>query len=293
MKVLFLLQSTTGNTAVITEAASRILKLSGIETQIVNIVKHALPESYEEFDALFICSSVMYFRPLIQMEKVLANMPAIEGKPVFALATCAGGPGGFFDIIDDILRNKGTELTGSFYTLAPSNWPLHLHIATKIPGQSIGDFLSLKFPSFRPLLGFPWPGSCTPSIKDADKLEEWVSAAGTFLKSSTSDGVPKVKTSLLMSALGKMTTHSQIEKGMDLFIDHVKCTKCGLCVKNCPAKIIAQNDLKEVPHFKSGCHGCYTCYNICPAAAIGQKYARGPGSQYHGPSPEMKSVFLS
>ena len=49
-------------------------------------------------------------------------------------------------------------------------------------------------------------------------------------------------------------------------IDMETCTKCGLCVKNCPMKNLEKIDGKIV-HQKR-CTMCYRCMNHCPVQAI-------------------------
>ena len=54
-------------------------------------------------------------------------------------------------------------------------------------------------------------------------------------------------------------------------VDEARCTKCGLCVKDCPAEII-EREGKAVPHIKAGqeesCLQCQHCLAICPGGAI-------------------------
>ena len=47
------------------------------------------------------------------------------------------------------------------------------------------------------------------------------------------------------------------------------CSKCGLCVKNCPADAIKQEEDKTVPYIlKSQCLVCGKCEALCPTKAI-------------------------
>lgn len=48
-------------------------------------------------------------------------------------------------------------------------------------------------------------------------------------------------------------------------IDRSKCTKCGLCVGNCPSGALTMPDY---PTYKKPCAACYGCINICPTDAI-------------------------
>lgn len=58
---------------------------------------------------------------------------------------------------------------------------------------------------------------------------------------------------------------------LNLTIDPNKCTRCGLCVRDCPARIIKQEGL-YVPHIGSDqeplCYQCQHCLAVCPTAAL-------------------------
>jgi MinD superfamily P-loop ATPase len=47
-----------------------------------------------------------------------------------------------------------------------------------------------------------------------------------------------------------------------------KCTKCGLCVKNCRSNAIFQAPGKYPKFFHELCSSCGLCWNICPQQAI-------------------------
>ena len=44
------------------------------------------------------------------------------------------------------------------------------------------------------------------------------------------------------------------------------CIGCGLCARDCPAKVIAMKE--DRPVWSDGCFQCLRCINACPAAAI-------------------------
>lgn len=56
------------------------------------------------------------------------------------------------------------------------------------------------------------------------------------------------------------------------------CIKCGLCVKNCPANAIKQEDKQTVPFiYKSECIVCGKCEEVCPSKVI--SYDKGQSTQ--------------
>lgn len=56
---------------------------------------------------------------------------------------------------------------------------------------------------------------------------------------------------------------------LDFKIDNEKCTKCGLCVAECPVRII---EMEEVPFIREekekNCIKCQHCFAVCPTGAI-------------------------
>lgn len=56
---------------------------------------------------------------------------------------------------------------------------------------------------------------------------------------------------------------------LDFKIDNEKCTKCGLCVAECPVRII---EMEEIPFIREekekNCIKCQHCFAVCPTAAI-------------------------
>jgi NAD-dependent dihydropyrimidine dehydrogenase PreA subunit len=51
-----------------------------------------------------------------------------------------------------------------------------------------------------------------------------------------------------------------------LGVDRASCSRCMVCIKNCPTGSIRLKGDKFV--FSSGCTACMRCYNFCPTGAI-------------------------
>jgi uncharacterized Fe-S center protein len=73
------------------------------------------------------------------------------------------------------------------------------------------------------------------------------------------------------SRAGKLEQHSDFQPK----VDADKCTRCGLCVKYCPANAIIQSgdDAAEVDLEK--CIGCGECFTVCRFGAISFSWASG------------------
>ena len=49
-------------------------------------------------------------------------------------------------------------------------------------------------------------------------------------------------------------------------VDRSKCTRCGACVRQCPAGCL---EMQDVPAIGAGeCAGCHACQEICPSGAM-------------------------
>lgn len=81
-----------------------------------------------------------------------------------------------------------------------------------------------------------------------------------------------------------------VENGFQkLSIDEKRCTKCMLCVNNCPVGAIASKEGKLV--ITSKCVACMRCYNNCPTYAVlhGDQFA-DPQKYQRYKGPVFKSV---
>lgn len=58
---------------------------------------------------------------------------------------------------------------------------------------------------------------------------------------------------------------------LDFTVNHQSCTRCGLCVADCPARIITMPDdgfPVITPENEASCYRCQHCLAICPTAAV-------------------------
>ena len=76
--------------------------------------------------------------------------------------------------------------------------------------------------------------------------------------------------------IGNATKHF----GESKFKVSVTCTKCGICVKVCPAGNIK---MSESVMFDNNCETCFACVNLCPAHAIYSKESMLKRRQYRNP----------
>ena len=58
---------------------------------------------------------------------------------------------------------------------------------------------------------------------------------------------------------------------LDFFVNAERCTRCGLCVADCPARIIAMRDdsfPKIAAEKEAACYRCQHCLAVCPPGAV-------------------------
>lgn len=57
---------------------------------------------------------------------------------------------------------------------------------------------------------------------------------------------------------------------LDFIVNQQKCTNCGSCVGDCPARIISKEDSIPfiTPENEAGCYRCQHCFTVCPTGAV-------------------------
>ena len=78
---------------------------------------------------------------------------------------------------------------------------------------------------------------------------------------------------------------------LSISIDKDRCTKCGICLKNCPTVNFKWAESKDLIETTDSCVYCLRCYNFCPSNAImvGKRYANPDKyNRYHGPTKGFK-----
>jgi len=89
------------------------------------------------------------------------------------------------------------------------------------------------------------------------------------VKEGTVQAVPGAEAAAVtFEELKPMLRPEGVHRGV-MKVDPDKCTKCGLCILNCPFKCYEQDE-NEIPRMKEG-HVCFSCFNcsvVCKSNAI-------------------------
>ena len=87
--------------------------------------------------------------------------------------------------------------------------------------------------------------------------------------------------------------HSQYREAGTVTVDAATCTRCGACVKICPADVLVMTDdgVKVSPASRFGCIACGHCMMVCPEGAVAVR-GRGvsPDDLCPLPSPEERAT---
>jgi len=75
--------------------------------------------------------------------------------------------------------------------------------------------------------------------------------------------------------------------GKTKFMLTADCTKCGTCVRVCPAGNIKMNDKIA---FDENCENCFACVNLCPTHAIYSNKAMLKRRQYRNPAVTIDEI---
>jgi ferredoxin/ribosomal protein S18 acetylase RimI-like enzyme len=233
----------TGNSLLTAQAAAEALKQEGLPVRLRSM--DAPCPALDEGTALGLAFPVACFTTYPAVWRFIASLPAGDGRETFAIGTCGGFPGGMQGPLGRVLRKKGYNPIAAKFLVMPGNYG-----NKKLPVEK-------------------------NALRVERALLEARAFAGGLLRGQTewSDGIPLL--SSLMYRLG------QTRKPWDFFYrlfpiaaDPEKCTRCGRCVKDCPAqaitiKTVTTEAITTTPVVEPKlCESCQRCVGFCPADAL-------------------------
>ncbi|MBT9175847.1 MAG: hypothetical protein DDT20_00147 [Firmicutes bacterium] len=204
----------------------------------------------------------------LPMQRFIAEIEVRPVKPTFVFCTQWMWSGDGASLGASMLRARGLEVRWGEHFHMPSNvsvpvlpWPLH----TDSPAAKAKY---LRHSSFR-----------------VQRLAEYIAQSRPFYR-----GFNKLSTlaGLLQRAPYRRHMHKYRD---DLVPDPATCTRCGVCVKLCPADNlrVCKNEI----HTAGRCVLCLRCYSFCPESAMlyrGKKHRFGP--PFRGPVREFDPYVL-
>jgi len=204
-----------------------------------------------------------YYAPPRSMIDTISKIPLGNGRESFVLMTYAGMIGKAVKGLKEEVEQRGYKVITSHFVAMPESYPPMRKKGIKKEDNPKDPELE-RFQQFIRELG---DLIVTKELKGkVDQKKNKIGLFNTF--------VPyKIRTDKL-KGMGK--------KKVDLDL----CTRCSICMKNCPYNAISMND---GPIFdEKTCHACFGCYNKCPVGAITSEKVKTSDHKYPGPSERLK-----
>lgn len=246
MQGLIVYFSQQGATEKIAKAIANSIESRGINVDLFNL-KEKNPPKIDNYDFIGIGSPTYYFRPPFIVTDYLKNLPDIKGKKFFVFVLHGAYKGKTGNVIRKILRKKGGEEVGYFFC----------------KGADI-VYLYLKE-------GYLYSPD-SPTEKDVREAEKFGQEVVDFLKDNKKYKIPPFDpdVSSFVFRLERFLSNQWLVKNFYsrfFKVDRKKCTRCGLCIKNCPTKNI-KKDKEGYPVWGRNCLSCLMCEMNCPKEAI-------------------------
>jgi Pyruvate/2-oxoacid:ferredoxin oxidoreductase delta subunit len=270
---------------------------AGHNCRLHDIVEKPRPPGLGKVGLLGIACPTMYFRPTFAMAEFVARLPAPKRPtPTFLLATAGGEPGAHFFLLAEQLAPKGFVVLGAHWVIFPESWPPHRALAQRLAaGAGYGEDLCRRYPALRPWLSLAWPEVGVPNAGDRERVRRFVGQMLGKASGFIPEAAPAVRDLHRplpgFDLLGRMVTLDMAGRFTAPRVVAERCSRCGACVKLCPARCISRQSREALPVFGPGCTGCWSCFQHCPERAIAGWKADPAAGQYPGPSQELREMF--
>lgn len=253
MQVCIIYFSQTGNTQKVAVAIQEQVAESAGNCALLRL-EEADPAICSDYDLVGFGLPAFYFREPINATHFFRKMPdqSNDGrsKPFFFFVTHGGTPGDVYSRIDRLAHSRGLETIGFFQCLGVDTYP--------------------PFADRKPLTAFGHPDQ-NDLLQAKAFAKDMVHKAGVYLNHGDLKR-PKIPGNWFTKTVAEFFNERKIRFRMRhqmlpaKKIRESKCTRCGLCVENCPQGIISLSPFPVID--ESNCIACYHCQRICPENAI-------------------------
>lgn len=253
MRVGMVYFSQTGNTQKIAEVIQEQVAETAGDCALLRL-EEADPAIFSNYDLVGLGLPAFYFREPINVAHFFNDLPdqgsAGRPKPFFFFVTHGGTPGDVYSRIDRLAVSRGLKTLGFFQCLGVDTYP--------------------PFADRKPLTACGHPDQ-NDLLQARIFAKDVIHKAGAYLSRGELNK-PKIPGNWFTKTVAGFFSERKIRLGMRQHllpaknIRPEKCTKCGLCVENCPQGIIGLNPYPVIEESK--CIACYHCQRICPAGAI-------------------------
>ncbi|MCB5230174.1 MAG: EFR1 family ferrodoxin [Candidatus Cloacimonas sp.] len=257
-RVDFYYFSSTGNTILLVEQMKSIFESRSLEVQC-HCIPNVKPEAIDiRNTTIGIAFPVAYFSSYPFVWRFLKRMPIAKGVDAFVVNSSRQHSGTIRRQLYDLLAKKGYKPIG------------------------IGEIPMPSSANFQPY---------DEEIYE-DSVQEGVLRAEMFALSllDNSSVWPSENMMSKLTELFKLRKLAWrfLNRDFKLVIDTMKCIRCGICYKLCPADNI---EMEHYPEYLDKCQHCFRCVSYCPADAI--KFKDKEKFYPHTPVPHEKILEFS
>ena len=237
--VLLYYFSATGNTKLVVDRMTEVLRGYGTAVDLVEIRSGTRPEPAAD-DVVGLAFPGAYFSTFPFIWEFFQALPVSHNAGVFMVDTMAGISGGITGPLYRLLKEKGYRPIGAREILMPLNF-MFIN-----PRLMLHSFLKRR---------------------GLRKAEEY---AGALVAGTAKWKVVPFWSSWLYPAylLIKILLFSGLsQKLFKIRTDSLKCIACGKCAKNCPVGAITMTmgrDGLQYPRIANTCEFCLRCIAVCP-----------------------------
>ncbi len=253
MRVCIVYFSQTGNTHKIAEAIQAQTAEAAGHCAMLRL-EEADPAIFSGYDVVGFGLPAFYFREPINVYHFFKDMPdqskAGRSKPFFFFVTHGGTPGDVYSRIDRLANSRGMQTIDYFQCLGIDTYP--------------------PFADRKPLTAYGHPDQ-NDLLQAKTFAKDIIHKAGAYLGRGEFNK-PKIPGNWITRTVAGFFSEQKIRLMMRRHLLPSKnirpgrCTKCGLCVENCPQGIISLNPYPMID--ESNCIACYHCQRICPTNAL-------------------------
>lgn len=239
MQAVFHYFSATGNTARAVELLAERLQAAGWEVVRQPVTARAVAIAAVPDLTVVAFPIWAWAAPHFMLEHA-RRLPRAKGARAAVFATCGGFGAQGVGELARVLRRRGYAVVASGEAVYPDNWTLALN------------------PPAGPELDAALARGDARVREFADRL---LSAQPAVFHCAWGH----VLWSWPIARLFRLCGRRFMGK---FFIADERCTACGRCAAECPARAIRLQGAPGRPRWNAGCAGCYRCINLCPAQAI-------------------------
>jgi len=244
-KCLIAYFSQGGTTAQVAESIAAGLRTAEYQVDLFNM-KDGRPPDVAGYDLLGIGSPVYVYRPPFSVMDYVNSLPMLNGLPAFVFVLHGTYRGDAGTVMRRALSRKGAREVGYFHSLGADYFWGYL---------SVGHLFSPNRPTAQEL----------DEAKVFGREVAARAAGGPYARPE--DDRPPAAIHRLERFLMSRSLGNQVYSRL-FTVKKKECTRCGLCVKLCPAKNITEGKDKY-PVFGRNCLQCFTCEMKCPKDAVG------------------------